>query len=67
MYENFPIFTFDVNSCRGRAFIFSLAVHTNHFFPGADNTEPVFQIMVDLPSLERGRRVKKTDCASFLA
>ena len=27
--------------------------------PGADNTEPVFQIPVGLPSLERGRRVKK--------
>ena len=27
--------------------------------PGADNTEQVFQIPVGLPSLERGRRVKK--------
>ena len=27
--------------------------------PGADNTEPVFQISVGLPSLERGLRVKK--------
>ena len=27
--------------------------------PGADNTEPVFQILVGLPNLERGRRVKK--------
>ena len=29
--------------------------------PGADNTEPVFQIPVGLPSLERGCRVKKTN------
>ena len=27
--------------------------------PGADNTEPVFQIPVGLPSLKRGRCVKK--------
>ena len=27
--------------------------------PGADNTEPVFQIPVGLPNLERGRRDKK--------
>ena len=27
--------------------------------PGEDNTEQVFQIPVGLPSLERGRRVKK--------
>ena len=27
--------------------------------PAADNTEPVFQIEVGLPSLVRGRRVKK--------
>ena len=27
--------------------------------PDADNTKPVFQIPVGLPSLERGRRVKK--------
>ena len=27
--------------------------------PEADNTEPVFQIPVGLPSLERGRHVKK--------
>ena len=27
--------------------------------PGADNTEPVFQIPAALPSIERGRRVKK--------
>ena len=28
---------------------------------GADNTEPVFQIPVGLPSLERGRHAKKKD------
>ena len=33
---------------------------------GADNTEPVFQIPVGLPSLERGRRVKKTERPSKL-
>ena len=27
--------------------------------PGAENTEPVFQIPVGLPSLERGRRIQK--------
>ena len=27
--------------------------------PGADNTEPVFQIPAGLPSLKRGRLVKK--------
>ena len=27
--------------------------------PGADNTEPVFQIPVGHPNLERGRRVEK--------
>ena len=27
--------------------------------PGADNSEPIFQIPVGLPSLVRGRRVKK--------
>ena len=26
---------------------------------GEDNTEPLFQILVGLPSLKRGRRVKK--------
>ena len=30
--------------------------------PGTDNTEPVFQIPVGLPSLVRGRRVKKRQC-----
>ena len=31
---------------------------------GADNTEPVFQIPVGLPGLERGRRVKKRSMTS---
>ena len=36
---------------------------------GADNTEPVFQIPVGLPSLERGRRVKKwlSPCAQYMS
>ena len=35
--------------------------------PGADNTEPVFQIPVGLPSLERGRRVKKnSECVQSI-
>ena len=33
--------------------------------PGADNTEPVFQIPVGLPSLKRGRSVKKQETTSF--
>ena len=34
--------------------------------PGMDNTEPVFQIPVGLPSLERGRGVKKSKLVYFL-
>ena len=34
--------------------------------PGADNTEPVFQIPVGLPSLERGRHVKKMNLEKSL-